>query len=108
MFVGRAGLKHTDWNFGGHSTLLRLCPLESSNSFVVLCCSAVNWDAVFRHHGMKKFVIQTRMCRNVGVLRLFPGITEMTVSGAGINSKRSIEILAVSDGLHHTSLSSAA
>lgn len=40
----------------------------------------VNYEAIFRHRGLKKFSVHNRMCRNVGVLRLFPGITEMTVN----------------------------
>jgi len=54
------------------------------SSVGVLCCvfPIVNWDTVFRHRGLNKFVVHTRMCRNVGVLRLFPGITQMMVSYA--------------------------
>jgi len=48
--------------------------------FCCCLCSPVNWDAVFRHRGLEKFAVHTGMCRHVGVLRLFPGITEMTVS----------------------------
>ncbi|ELU00495.1 hypothetical protein CAPTEDRAFT_167074 [Capitella teleta] len=40
----------------------------------------VSWEAVFRHRGLHKFCVNFDMCPNVGVLRLFPSITEATVS----------------------------
>merc|ERR1719193_2272647 len=39
----------------------------------------VKWDAVFRSGEAKKFSIFTKLDPNVGVLRLFPGITTQTV-----------------------------
>ncbi|KAL5008955.1 hypothetical protein ScPMuIL_014536 [Solemya velum] len=39
----------------------------------------VDWAAVFRCTNTEKFVIQTKMCENVGLLRIFPGITSQTV-----------------------------
>ncbi|XP_078262606.1 60 kDa lysophospholipase isoform X2 [Rhinoraja longicauda] len=39
----------------------------------------VNWDAVWRPTSTKKFRVHTNMNRNVGLLRLFPGITAATV-----------------------------
>ncbi|XP_051876012.1 60 kDa lysophospholipase isoform X2 [Pristis pectinata] len=39
----------------------------------------VNWDAVWRPNSTKKFRVHTNMNRNVGLLRLFPGITAATV-----------------------------
>ena len=59
-----------------------MCMRDTNAVLCSLCDVAVNWDAVYRHRGMNKFVVHTRMCRNVGVLRLFPGITEMMVSCA--------------------------
>uniref|UniRef100_W5N5I7 asparaginase n=1 Tax=Lepisosteus oculatus TaxID=7918 RepID=W5N5I7_LEPOC len=38
-----------------------------------------NWDTVWRANTTAKFFIQTSMNRNVGLLRLFPGITAETV-----------------------------
>src|SRR6218665_2309573 len=39
----------------------------------------VNWESIFRHRGLKRFRVQTKLCPNVAVLRLFPSITESTV-----------------------------
>lgn len=39
----------------------------------------VDWSAVFRPMGAEKFRVHTNMCQNVGLLRLFPGITKQTV-----------------------------
>lgn len=39
----------------------------------------VRWDAVFRSSEAKKFSIFTQLDPNVGVLRLFPGITKSTI-----------------------------
>ncbi|XP_067847820.1 60 kDa lysophospholipase isoform X2 [Heptranchias perlo] len=39
----------------------------------------VNWDTVWRPTTTKKFVVHTNMNRNVGLIRLFPGITVATV-----------------------------
>ncbi|XP_055496600.1 60 kDa lysophospholipase isoform X1 [Leucoraja erinacea] len=39
----------------------------------------VNWDAIWRPTTTKKFRVHTNMNRNVGLLRLFPGITAATV-----------------------------
>ncbi|XP_072895871.1 60 kDa lysophospholipase isoform X1 [Hemitrygon akajei] len=39
----------------------------------------VNWDDVWRPRSTKKFRVHTNMNRNVGLLRLFPGITAATV-----------------------------
>ncbi|XP_069772650.1 60 kDa lysophospholipase isoform X2 [Narcine bancroftii] len=39
----------------------------------------VNWEAVWRPTSTKKFKVHTNMNRNVGLLRLFPGITAATV-----------------------------
>ncbi|KAI0222932.1 L-asparaginase [Lamellibrachia satsuma] len=39
----------------------------------------VNWNAVFRQSGIKKCVVHSDMCRDVGVLRIFPSITLNTV-----------------------------
>nr|XP_034325229.1 L-asparaginase isoform X2 [Crassostrea gigas] len=39
----------------------------------------VDWSAVFRATGTEKFRVHTNMCQNVGLLRMFPGITTQTV-----------------------------
>ncbi|XP_043553462.1 60 kDa lysophospholipase-like [Chiloscyllium plagiosum] len=39
----------------------------------------VHWDSVWRPKTTKKFTVQTNMNQNVGLLRLFPGITTATV-----------------------------
>ncbi|CAN9502159.1 unnamed protein product [Ophioblennius macclurei] len=39
----------------------------------------INWDMVWRDTTMSKFRVNTELNRNVGLLRLFPGITASTV-----------------------------
>ena len=39
----------------------------------------VNWDTVWRGNRTEKFQVSTELNRNVGLLRLFPGITAATV-----------------------------
>uniref|UniRef100_A0AAY4A7V7 asparaginase n=1 Tax=Denticeps clupeoides TaxID=299321 RepID=A0AAY4A7V7_9TELE len=39
----------------------------------------INWDTVWRANTTAKFTVSTEMNRNVGLLRLFPGITAETV-----------------------------
>lgn len=39
----------------------------------------VDWDSIFRSGSTEKFTVSTSMCCNVGLLRLFPGITVQTV-----------------------------
>uniref|UniRef100_A0A3B4BVZ1 asparaginase n=1 Tax=Pygocentrus nattereri TaxID=42514 RepID=A0A3B4BVZ1_PYGNA len=39
----------------------------------------INWDTVWRANTTAKFRVNTQMNRNVGLLRLFPGITSETV-----------------------------
>uniref|UniRef100_A0A8C2BA87 asparaginase n=1 Tax=Cyprinus carpio TaxID=7962 RepID=A0A8C2BA87_CYPCA len=39
----------------------------------------INWDTVWRANTTSKFTVNTQMNRNVGLLRLFPGITADTV-----------------------------
>ncbi|KAJ8399152.1 hypothetical protein AAFF_G00415310 [Aldrovandia affinis] len=39
----------------------------------------INWDTVWRANTTAKFMVHTQMNRNVGLLRLFPGITAATV-----------------------------
>ncbi|XP_064600543.1 L-asparaginase-like [Liolophura sinensis] len=39
----------------------------------------VDWAAVFRSGGTEKFRVHANMCQNVGVLRLFPSISEQMV-----------------------------
>ncbi|XP_054652296.1 60 kDa lysophospholipase isoform X2 [Dunckerocampus dactyliophorus] len=40
---------------------------------------AINWDTVWRANTTAKFQVRTELNRNVGLLRLFPGITAATV-----------------------------
>ncbi|XP_031615471.2 60 kDa lysophospholipase isoform X4 [Oreochromis aureus] len=40
---------------------------------------AINWDTVWRANTTAKFQVKTELNRNVGLLRLFPGITASTV-----------------------------
>ena len=49
-----------------------------------ICCTcllyfSVHWDAIFRSDSSKQFQVRTDLNPNVGVLRLFPGITDATV-----------------------------
>ncbi|XP_043118375.1 60 kDa lysophospholipase isoform X2 [Puntigrus tetrazona] len=39
----------------------------------------INWDTVWRANTTSRFTVNTQMNRNVGLLRLFPGITAATV-----------------------------
>ncbi|MEE6493838.1 hypothetical protein FKM82_016951 [Ascaphus truei] len=39
----------------------------------------INWETVWRANTTKKFLVHTDMNRNVGLLRIFPGITAATV-----------------------------
>ncbi|XP_057199247.1 60 kDa lysophospholipase isoform X2 [Triplophysa rosa] len=39
----------------------------------------INWDTVWRANTTSKFTVSTQMNRNVGLLRIFPGITAETV-----------------------------
>ncbi|XP_015231573.1 PREDICTED: 60 kDa lysophospholipase isoform X2 [Cyprinodon variegatus] len=39
----------------------------------------INWDTVWRANATAKFQVKTELNRNVGLLRLFPGITASTV-----------------------------
>ncbi|KAM4663806.1 60 kDa lysophospholipase [Discoglossus pictus] len=39
----------------------------------------INWETVWRANTIKKFLVHTDMNRNVGLLRIFPGITAATV-----------------------------
>lgn len=43
---------------------------------------SVNWDTVWRANTTSKFHVSTELNRNVGLLRLFPGITSATVRAA--------------------------
>lgn len=65
----------------GLSLFLR-CPEESSLKVCSLSpsCPLVNWDTVWRANTTAKFQVTTELNRNVGLLRLFPGITAETVS----------------------------
>lgn len=45
----------------------------------LLCLHAVDWDAIHRPVETKRFNVLTEMNHNVGILRIFPGITQATV-----------------------------
>lgn len=62
--------------------------MDKTSSFVSCVFSTVNWDTVWRANTTAKFQVSTELNRNVGLLRLFPGITAATVSV--------IEILSIS------------
>lgn len=47
--------------------------------FFSLMIFLVDWSAVFRPLGTETFRVHTNMCQNVGLLRIFPGITTQTV-----------------------------
>nr|XP_033967409.1 60 kDa lysophospholipase isoform X2 [Pseudochaenichthys georgianus] len=55
----------------------------SSPNLAPLACAEVdiiiNWDTVWRANTTAKFHVSTEMNRNVGLLRLFPGITSATM-----------------------------
>eukprot|EP00762_Andalucia_godoyi_P000178 ANDGO_02402.mRNA.1 L-asparaginase len=40
----------------------------------------VAWDAVFVPYSIARFAVHTTLCRNVGAIRLFPGITATTLA----------------------------
>ena len=40
----------------------------------------VAWETIFRQTSLKKFKAHKEMNANVGCLRLFPGITDATIS----------------------------
>ena len=40
----------------------------------------VNWESVFRPSSTEKFHVHSDMNSNVGILRLFPGISKAAVS----------------------------
>lgn len=42
--------------------------------------SAVEWDAIHRPEELKRFNVMPEMNPNVGILRIFPGITRATVN----------------------------
>lgn len=42
----------------------------------------VDWDAIHRPVETEKFSLNPEMNSNVGILRIFPGITRATVSDA--------------------------
>ena len=46
----------------------------------LLTFALVDWDSVHRAGELDKFEVQKMMNSNVGILRLFPGITHETVS----------------------------
>ena len=48
--------------------------------FQIVLFLTVQWDAIFRSNNGLKFTVHTNMNPNIGLLRLFPGITAATVS----------------------------
>ena len=60
--------------------------------FYNLLFLAVQWDAIFRSNNGNKFTVHTNMNPNIGLLRLFPGITSETVSNQGIAMKNPLSL----------------
>jgi len=44
---------------------------------------SVDWDGIHRPVETARFMVYSEMDRNVGILRMFPGITRATVRGFG-------------------------
>lgn len=57
---------------------------------------SVNWDTVWRANTTAKFQVSTELNRNVGLLRLFPGITAATVSFSAQGTYECPEVVPVS------------
>lgn len=54
---------------------------EESHYMNLFCfVFTVNWETVWRPNTTKKFEVHTNMNSNVGLLRIFPGITAAAVS----------------------------
>ena len=68
---------------------------------IVQSLSSVDWDSIFRPHATEKFSVQTNMNTNVGILRLFPGITTAAVSQhkkkKGRESERSVSKIVLKE-----------
>ena len=62
------------------------CFFISNILYIELCVQAVEYDAIHRPEETKKFCVHPEMNRNVGILRIFPGITHATVSTHNIAS----------------------
>lgn len=62
-------------------------------------CISVQWDAIFRTKNGSKFTVHTNMNPNIGLLRLFPGITAETVSRLKLNSLERSSVLKISADL---------
>lgn len=69
-----------------HATLATWVLAVINHLIQVLTCtiiylwSAVEWEAIQRPFRLRKFKVHTEMNHNVGILRIFPGITPITVS----------------------------
>uniref|UniRef100_A0A672FWP3 asparaginase n=1 Tax=Salarias fasciatus TaxID=181472 RepID=A0A672FWP3_SALFA len=73
LYRGNRTTKFDSGSFDAFSSP-NLAPLATSEADVT-----INWDIVWRDTSMDKFRVSTEMNRNVGLLRLFPGITAATV-----------------------------
>ena len=52
-----------------------------SKSFILFCFFfSVEWEELFYENKASKFEIHTKMSSRIGVLRIFPGITQEAVS----------------------------
>lgn len=55
----------------------------------------VNWDTVWRANTTAKFQVSTELNRNVGLLRLFPGITSATVRTSANEPYETVQTLSL-------------
>lgn len=69
--------------------------LSSLRLYVLSTLSSVNWDTVWRANTTAKFHVCTELNRNVGLLRLFPGITAATVSSSADESCETVQHLSL-------------
>lgn len=66
---------------------------------------SVNWDTVWRANTTAKFQVSTELNRNVGLLRLFPGITAATVRHSATTVRSDMLILPLSQSQYKFKLS---
>ncbi|XP_029315969.1 60 kDa lysophospholipase isoform X2 [Cottoperca gobio] len=73
LYRGNRSTKVDTGSFNAFSSP-NLAPLASAEVDIT-----INWDTVWRANTTAKFQVNTEMNRNVGLLRLFPGITSATM-----------------------------
>ncbi|XP_020775290.2 60 kDa lysophospholipase isoform X4 [Boleophthalmus pectinirostris] len=73
LYRGNRATKVDTGSFNAFSSP-NLAPLASAEVDII-----INWDTVWRANTTAKFQVSTELNRNVGLLRLFPGITAATV-----------------------------